>query len=723
MFTIGNEPVKVCLGAISENTLRVSILPVGESVAEVFSAIDLDERDWDMPSISLTGAEGASPYMIGCTGDNPDSGFFEVDIDGNDFSINISKDGRHVSTLSICETTGAIYFPSGNGELYGLGHGFARHFNRKGEIYDLQTNGQVRGIVENYSATSPTPLVISTEGWALFFHQPWRGVLDLRGDVCSFEKKPMEPIAYADIFVIDAINPEDAAKEYYRFSGIPPLPPKYAFGYQQSYRTLVHNDVNYVMKTARYMRDNDIPCDMLIYLGTGYCQYGWNVENGVFDWNRDSFPEPVDMTRELHDMNYKLCLHITKCHTGLHGKISDTAASPLDYDHAKNYWAKHAKLYAQAKNECWWPDDADEVDMRARLTRWRMYYEGSLSLNPDVRPFQMQRNTFPGANKWGGAIWSGDILSEWETLKNQVPIGLNASLSSTPYWGTDTGGFFSSNEFDGELFIRWFQFSTFTPFLRCHGRPSFLHNLWGWTMFGSPDEIPLEAAPGVPRSAAPAAGALPDDRVAPICKKYIQKRYELLPYIYNLAHETRSGIPIMRPMWYKYPGDETARGLGDQYLFGDSLIVAPITAKGAKKWDVYLPEGDYYCFRTGDKIKGGGYIEVDAALGDIPVYVPAGGLIAKTVPMQFVGTEKNGEFDPLIIEIYPGNDGSYALYEDDGISLGYLRDEYTITRFAWDDKKRVFSADGKSSMFPGRARDIIVKIISDSDEYILTVNY
>ena len=120
--------------------------------------------------------------------------------------------------------------------------------------------------------------------------------------------------------------------------------------------------------------------------------------------------------QQLHDMHYKTNLHVTRCYTGLHGTIHDENVSPMDYDHAKNYWKVHEKLYQTAKNECWWPDDADEVDITARMARHRMYYEGSLQLNPNVRPFQMQRNAFPGHTKWGAAIWSGDVMSMWETL-------------------------------------------------------------------------------------------------------------------------------------------------------------------------------------------------------------------------------------------------------------------------------------------------------------------
>jgi len=718
---IDGVAVKVCLEPISAKTLRVSVLPADMAVLDVFSTLDLDDRAWREPAIVLTELHAAAeiPY---CDENGRQAGAYTAAL-GADFSVAIAKDGRPVQTLRLCPQTGAVSFPMGNGHIFGLGHGYDKHFDRKGARYDLKLDGQIDGIVENYSATSPTPLVISTEGWALYFHQPWKGVIDLSGARGVVRKNPMEPLPYADIFVIDAAAPEDATREYYAFTGAPPLPPKYAFGFQQSYRTLVHKGVNYVEKTARYMREHDIPCDMLVYLGTGYCKHGWNVYNGVFDWHPEVFPEPEKTMDALHEMGYKINLHITKCHTGLHGRIDDENVSPLDYDHVKNYWQKHIKLYGQAKNECWWPDDADEVDMRARLARWRMYYEGCLQLNPDVRPFQMQRNTFPGANKWGGIIWSGDIIAEWETLKNQVPIGLNVALSCSPFWGSDTGGFFTNPEFDGELFIRWFQYSAFTPFIRAHGRPSFLHNLWGWTLFTPEDDIPMEQNRHVPRDGPPHEGAFPDTRVQPICRDYLHLRYALLPYIYNLAKEAANGLPMMRPMWFKYPHDAAASGLGSQYMLGDSLLVAPVTAKGAERWPVYFPEGVYYSLWTGEKITGGGCREVEAGLDTIPVYVPAGGILAKGPRMQYVDTAIKDDFDPLTLEIYSGRDGSYTLYEDDGISQGYLRGEYTETRFNWDDSAGRLTAQGTSTLFPGRSREIAVRLMPSGERFALTIEY
>ncbi|MCL2397728.1 MAG: DUF5110 domain-containing protein [Defluviitaleaceae bacterium] len=712
---IDGVPVKVCFEALTCKTFRVAILPVEESVKDVFSTLDLDEdRQWNEPPIATHGGEGEAAYKI--------DGFTAI-VNYKEFSIKIFKDNKHIQTLNICGKTGSVTFPLDKGRIFGLGHGYAKHFDRKGATYDLQVNGQVRGIMELYSATSPTPLVISTGGWALYFHQPWKSIINLEGEKGVFCKKPMEPLAYADIFVIDADKPETATQEYYKLTGMPPMLPKYAFGYQQSYRTLVHNGVNYVKKTAQYMRDNEIPCDMLIYLGTGYCDNGWNVFNGVFDWHPESFPEPEKTMQELHDMGYKINLHITRCYSGLHGKIGDADVSPMEYDHVKNYWKKHVKLYGQAKNECWWPDDADEVDMRARLARWRMYYEGSLQLNPDVRPFQMQRNTFPGANKWGGVIWTGDVDSKWETLKNQVPIGLNAALSSSPYWGTDTGGFYSDAEFDGELFIRWFQHSVFTPMMRGHGRSSFLRNPWGWTMFNSLDEIPLELTKNFWHDTKPLESIMPDTRVEPICRDMLNARYELLPYIYNLSYEATKGLPMLRPMWFKYPTDDIAAGLGDQYMFGDSLLVAPVTAKGAAGRGVYFPQGDFYCYWTGEKVQGGGYKDVEAGLDRIPVYAPAGGIIAKAPVVQYVDTAKKDDFDPLTIEIYTGKDGTYTLYEDDGISMGYTRGENTVTHFVWDDAKGELKAEGKSTMFPGKKREINVRLIPGREEFTVVATY
>lgn len=711
-MNIDGTVVKVCMESVSAKTLRVSLLPAAESVRDVFSAYDLADRDWGEASTATVGCEASPQFQFG---------EFGVKVSYSPIRLEITYRGKPLQVLDICEKTGTVSFPTGSGPLFGLGHGYKTRMERRGNNYDLRVNGQVRGIIDNYSATSPTPYVISTEGWALFFHQPWKGAIDLSGTEGKFKKYPA---AYCDIFVVACEEPLDAPREYYSFTGLPPMPPKYAFGFQQSYRTLIYNGKNYVLETARWMREHKIPCDVLVYLGTGYCENGWNTYNGNFEFHPDVFPEPEKTMQALHDMNYKISLHVTRCFTGLHGSVNDTQyVSPLEYDHAKNYWKRHVdEIYSIAKNEAWWPDDADEVDMEQRLNRHRMYYEGSLRLHPDIRPFQMQRNTFPGANKWGGIIWSGDINSEWETLKNQVPIGLNVALSSSPYWGTDTGGFFSTPEYDAELFIRWVEYSVFTPFLRFHGRPSFLHNPWGWSMFQSLDEMPLELNPSVPRDGPPSV-RLPDDRVEPLCRKYINLRYELLPMFYTLSREACSGLPMMRPLWCYWPDDDTAVKTDSQYMLGESLMVAPVTTKGAEEWEVYLPRGVWYDYWTGKQYAGGKNIMVSAPLDTIPLFVKAGGILPKAPVVQYVDTAAKDDFDPISIEVYAGSDNSYTLYEDDGISLGYRRGEYSETTFDWDDRSASLSIRGKSSIFPGKKRKIEVLIRPSGEKQTLTVLY
>ena len=709
---IAGQEVKLCFQTLSEKTLRMCVLPVGESVKDVFATFDLDAREWEEPSTVLNGEEGVGTLQVGG---------YTVSVQASPLCVSFTRRGKLVQKLALSEEDGTVSFPTGKRALYGLGHGYHEHPDRRGGDYDLRKNGQLKGYHENYSAISPTPYVISAEGWALYFHQPWKGDIDLRGETGCFRKYPPQ---YCDVFVVDCEEPMDAPREYYSFTGLPPMPPRYAFGYQQSYRTLLHNGVNYVVKTAKWMREHKIPCDMLVYLGTGYCDNGWNSYNGNFEWHPDVFPDPAETMKELHDLDYKISLHVTRCFTGLHGSVHDEEVSPLEYDHAKNYWKRHIEtIHTPAQNEAWWPDDADEVDMAQRLTRHRMYYEGSLELDPDTRPLQMQRNTFPGANKWGGIIWSGDIISEWETLKNQVPIGLNVALSCSPFWGTDTGGFFSTPEYDGELWMRWLEYSAFTPFCRGHGRPSFLHNPWGWTMFQSLDEMPLELAPGVLHDGPPAADILPDTRVEGHNRTVLNLRYELLPYIYNLCHEATAGVPMMRPLWCYAPDDDTAAGTGSEYFFGESLLVAPVTEKGAREWDVYLPQGSWYHYWTGRRYEGGRTVRVPAPLGQIPLFVPAGSVLAKTAAAQSISKEKPQDFDPLTLEVYTGANASYELYEDDGISLGYQRGECSRTRLCWDDAAQRLTLEGTSTLFPGKTRKVDVVFLPEGRKETHEITY
>ncbi len=220
---------------------------------------------------------------------------------------------------------------------------------------------------------------------------------------------------------------------------------------------------------------------------------------------------------------------------------------------------------------CWWPDEGDDLSPTARLVRNRMYWEGPAIERPNVRPYALNRNGYAGLQRYGW-LWSGDIDSTWEALRAQVSVGINTSLSGVPFWGTDTGGFVTTKNLTGELYARWFQFSAFCPLFRSHGRTWKLRLPWGWN---TGDYGPTEIEGYHGNAALPDPEELHNPHVEPICRKYLELRYRLLPYLYSAVREAHdTGLPVMRALWLHYPDDPRAVACGDQYLWGRDMLVA-----------------------------------------------------------------------------------------------------------------------------------------------------
>jgi alpha-glucosidase (family GH31 glycosyl hydrolase) len=263
-----------------------------------------------------------------------------------------------------------------------------------------------------------------------------------------------------------------------------------------------------------------------------------------------------------------------------------------------------------------------------------------------------------------------------------VPTAINTCLSGIPLWGTDTGGFIPTREFTGELFVRWFQFSAFCPLFRSHGRDWKLRLPWGWNTgdFGTPEVTNNGEV------ANPDPSELHNAAVEPICKKYLELRYRMLPYLYSAVREGHeTGLPILRALWLHYPDDAAAVQRGDQYLWGRDILVAPVTEKGATLRKVYLPQGDWFDFWTEERTAGGREISRDVDLATIPLYVRAGSVIPLGPVKQYT-SEKVDE--PMTMVVYPGADATYSLYEDDGVSFAYRRGEFTKLEFHWSDADR-----------------------------------
>jgi alpha-glucosidase/alpha-D-xyloside xylohydrolase len=298
------------------------------------------------------------------------------------------------------------------------------------------------------------------------------------------------------------------------------------------------------------------------------------------------------------------------------------------------------------------------------------------------------------------------VYSTWETLKTHLPIAINTGLSGVPYWGTDIGGFVPTKEFTAELYLRWFQFGAFCTLFRCHGRAWKLRLPWGWNT-GDPGPIEIRNYDG---ASIPDLSQLHNTQVEPICRKYLELRYRMMPYLYSAVREcTTTGMPVMRGLWLHYPDDAVATARADEYLWGRDVLVAPVVEQGATSRQVYLPRGGWYDFWTGEHVDGGREVARTVDLETLPLYVRAGAIL----PLGPVKQYANEKVDaPLSLTVYPGVDGSFRLYEDDGSSFNYRKGEWMGIDMHWDDAARKLSlrlAEG-SRMLPPLKRNVEVKL-------------
>jgi alpha-glucosidase/alpha-D-xyloside xylohydrolase len=514
-------------------------------------------------------------------------------------------------------------------------------------------------------------------GWALLLANP-SGAIDLSGDEGTFTPEVSKPALPEDIFLTGFKDSAEAVSEYARITGFPSMPPVWALGYQQSHRTISSWEM--VSTIARTFREKKLPCDVLIYLGTGFAPSGWNTGHRSFTFNPKVFPDPAAEIQALHDMHFKVVLHEMDPPRGLIGKVSDLPGS--DPNQVANYWAKHAPI-EKLGTDGWWADEGEHLSRESRLARIRMYWDGPRLEQPNVRPYSLNRTGYAGMQSMGGWLWSGDINSTWQTLTDQVPVGINTSMTGVPYWGTDIGGFFSTKELTGELFVRWFEFGAFTPLFRAHGRPSAMRYPWSWS---SGDIGEPELNQHVEGSALPDSAELRNPAVEPICRKYLELRYRLMPYLYSAAAEAHeTGLPIMRALWLYYRDDPAAATRGDEYLWGRDILVSPVTEKGAVSRTPYLPRGAWYDFWTNEKVEGGKELSRTVDLATIPLFVRAGAIVPMGPLKQYTTEKVSG---PLTLTVYPGADGHFTLYDDDGVSFNYEKGQYTRVDLKWDDRAR-----------------------------------
>jgi alpha-D-xyloside xylohydrolase len=319
-------------------------------------------------------------------------------------------------------------------------------------------------------------------------------------------------------------------------------------------------------------------------------------------------------------------------------------------------------------------------------------FEGEHELNPDKRSFILSRSGFGGIQRNGVALWSGDVVARWDDLKDQISAGVNLSMSGVPNWTTDIGGFSVEDRYTNkdpahwaewqELNLRWFQFGAFSPLFRSHGEFPFreIYNL-------------ADTGTEVYQSLA----------------WYDELRYRLMPYTLTLAGDIyhRDGS-IMRGLVMDFPSDLKARDVNDEYLYGSAFLVAPVTSFKARSRSVYLPAGaTWYDFESGKAHAGGQSIKADAPLSRMPLFVKAGSIVPTTVVQQYVGEKPDA---PITLVVYTGKDGTFELYEDDGLSNGYMRGACSRIPVSYDDASGRVTIGARSGSFGGMVDKRVFKV-------------
>ena len=718
-ITAAGQPAQLDVRAAGEHSIRVTLRPT--SFATDFPENPaVAERAYGSPALTLRELTRPARRRVGN---------LNVEVRGNPLTVTVTNSrGQPVQEL-VFEADGSLAFRVSDAPVLGMGEGGPRpsrgtpwreqpvQFDRRGSLDTMEPRWQS----DMYGSRNPSAMLLGTDGWGLFVAAPWvhvdlrdakRGVFlpwkpaatpnapQTQANQQQNQGKGIPPIdaivpGLYDVFVFDAHDPARAMKDFSTVTGPAVLPPKWALGYMQSHRTL--EDETQLLGVIDTFRAKRIPIDAVIYLGTGFSPRGWNTRQPSFDFNPDVFKrDAATVLADMHGRNVKVIVHMVPWDRPrlptLHGTIPPKPDETVDASHIQSYWREHVGL-VNAGIDAFWPDEGDWFDLHERLKRHQLYYQGMLSSRPNVRPWSLQRNGHPGIAQWGGWVWSGDTETSWKTLEAQIAVGINYSLSIAPYWGSDIGGFYPNNELTGELYARWHQFAAFCGSFRSHGRTWWTRLPWGWGLADmGPRENDNRNTPLPPEDRRNILQSeMNNPTIEPVAKRYSELRYQLMPYTYTLAWQARdAGLPLMRAMWLHYPDDARARSIGDQYLWGRDLLIAPVYRKGATSRDVYLPAGDWYDWWTNTRESGGRTVSREVDLATMPIYVRAGAIVPVDPVRQYT-SEPVAE--PTTVRVYRGVDGEFTLYEDDGTSQEYLAGRGTWIRMRWNDRARTLTVE------------------------------
>ena len=597
---------------------------------------------------------------------------------------------------------GATFAAPENEHIYGLGQ------NQEGY---LDRHGHVIRCAHDYDAPSGqsvcVPFAVSSNGYGLLWDNPSKTTIQFGFN--NANKWTSDVGQRVSFFVIEGKNYDEIYSGYRLLTGDTPMLPKSAYGYIQCKQR--YTSEAELMAVAHGYRDRHLPIDTLVIDWFHY------TKMGEMDMDPAMWPDPVGMNKTLHEMNFHTMISVwprfvpedryyeTLLQNGWLEHLSDgTPTNGLPYDRAGSdidttnpkaahwYWEIIKENYINKGFDSFWADET-EPDLPPNGSYWDIgpgtqffnvfplfhtaaIYEG-FRRDLKTRALILARDAYTGAQHNGTIFWSSDISGNWDTLKRQLPTGINFVASGMPYWSTDIGGWqylpashtpdrpplldpsdarANVGRYDDypELYVRWFEYGAFQPNFRSHGsRPQ--NEVWSY-----------------------------GKQAEPILEKYLRLRYQLMPYIYSLAYAThKTGAPFMRGLFMDFGADPKVSNIGDEYMFGPALLIAPVTEQGRTTRQVYLPAGtDWYNFWTNERLSGGQSVSVNAPIDIIPIFVRAGSILPLGEPID----STNEEQKIATLRVYVGADADFDLYRDNGTTYDYEQGKSEITHLHWSQE-------------------------------------
>ncbi len=590
--------------------------------------------------------------------------------------------------------------------IYGLGQHQGGVWNYRGEAVDISQD----------NTNISVPMVLSSNGYGIFWNNGSRSRFNNRFVHAFYMSSEFADAM--DYYFIYGPEFDSIIAAYRQLTGPAPLFGKWAYGYWQFKNR--YDSQKELLDIAGKYRRLQIPLDNIVQ-----DWFWWNVM-GEPVWNKN-YPDPAGLVKDLHNENVHLMVSVwpffrpgspvyddmekrgyfiaQSITGGFHPKGS-ALYDAFNPEARKYYWNLMNGALFKIGVDAWWLDTTEpETEGRetnilvtnkvaagngARyanefpLMTTTAVYQGQRGASDQKRVFILSRSGYAGLQRNSAAVWSGDVNPNWETFRRQIPAGLNLALSGIPYWTTDIGGFVDANPDDPayrELYVRWFEFGAFCPIFRAHGtRTTNQNEIWSY---------------------GPEAQKILTD--------YDRLRYRLMPYIYSQAWKvTSEGGTIMRPLVMDFRTDVRAQNTGDEFLFGPSLLVSPVTEPGATTRHMYLPAAGWYNFWTGALTKGAQAIDTPAPLERLPLFVRAGAILPLG-PQEQYAAEKPA--DPLEIRVYRGGDGDFTLYEDENDTYNYEAGAYATIGFRWNNDKQTLTIGERKGAFPGMLKDRTFRVV------------